>query len=402
MPDTRSGPLRDLRVLDLGHVLAGPFAATLLGDLGADVIKIEHPVRVDTIRVLGPRQGDVSLWWKVAGRNKRSVCLDLSTPAGRDLLLQLAEQADAVVENFRPGTLERWGLAPERLWEANPRLVVLRISGFGQEGSGQGRPGFGRVGEALSGAVHLTGESDGRPLHVGFSLGDATTGLMGAFGLLAAVLDARESGQGDVIDLALFESLFRMIEWQLPVADKLGRPVGRQGNRFPIGYAVGGSYRAADGRWVTISAATPAAIERVLALVGADHHANGGRPLEGDDLSSRMLEIDRCVTAWIGERGADEVVETFERHDVAVGLVYDAAMMLEDTFLRERGAIVEVEDPDLGTIRMPGVVPRLQRSAGSVRWPGPPLGRHTDEVLRELLGLEAEELDTLRGDGVIR
>jgi crotonobetainyl-CoA:carnitine CoA-transferase CaiB-like acyl-CoA transferase len=398
-----AGALSDIRVLDLGHVLAGPFAGTLLADLGADVIKVEHPQRGDTLRRLGPRSDGVPLWWKVAGRNKRSLALDLRLPAGRDVLLELAAKSDALIENFRPGTLERWGLAPDQLWEVNSRLVILRISGFGQDGSGAGRPGFGRVGEALSGAVNLTGESDGQPLHVGFSLGDATSGMMGAFGVLAALHEARRSGRGDVVDVALFESLFRMIEWQLPMAEKLGRNTSRQGNQFPIGYAVGGSYAAADGRWVTVSAATEAAIAALLRLVGGDALATDPRYADFDARSEgdHMEQIDRAIAAWIGARSPDEVLRELTEHDVAAGLVYDPSMMLADPYLRERGAIIEVEDSELGSLRMPGVVPRLKRSGGSVRWAGPRLGEHSDEILGELLGFSEQQIDALRREGVV-
>ena len=267
MAPDRSGPLSDIRVLDLGHVVAGPFAGTLLGDLGADVIKIEDPRRGDTIRTLSPRHEGVPLWWKVAGRNKRSVALDLREARGREILLRLVALADVLIENFRPGTLERWELGVDRLQEAQPKLIVLRISGFGQQSTFAERPGYGRIGEAMSGAVNLTGEPDGRPYHVGFSLGDATTGLMGALGVLAALHGRQRRDGGEVVDVALYESLFRMIEWQLPMAEKRGETIRRQGNRFPIGYAVAGSWQASDGRWLSISAATERSIQRLLGAV---------------------------------------------------------------------------------------------------------------------------------------
>ena len=397
-----SGPLTGFRVIDLGHVLAGPFAATLLGDLGADVIKVENPERGDTIRTLGPRHEGVSLWWKVGGRNKRSLTLDLRAPQAREILLRLVDVSDALVENFRPGTLERWGIGPDVLRERNPGLVVLRISGFGQ--GEPGRPGFGRVGEAMSGAVNLTGERDGRPLHVGFSLGDATTGLMGAFGVACALLARERSGRGDVIDLALFEPLFRMIEWQLPIAEKLGTVISRQGNAFPIGYAVGGSYRAADGRWVTISAATQESIATVLELVGGDEMRDDPRfaSFEARTAPGHMDAIDGAVAAWIAERDATEAVRILQAKDVAVGLVYDGGMVLEDEFFAARGAAVSVEDAELGSLRMPGVVPKFTERSGSVRWAGPRLGEHNEEILSGLLGLSREDVARLRRAGIVR
>jgi formyl-CoA transferase len=396
------GPLVGLRVLDLGHVLAGPFAATLLADLGADVIKIEDPRRGDTIRSLGPQHEGVPLWWKVAGRNKRSLTLQLRSERGRALLLRLVADTDILIENFRPGTLERWSLGPEVLWERNPRLVILRISGYGQGPEATQRPGFGRVGEAMSGAVHLTGEPDGRPLHVGFSLGDATTGLLGALGALAALRSRDQTGRGEIVDLALFEALFRMIEWQLPMAEQLGVAVHRAGNAFPIGYAVGGSYEARDGSWVTISAATEASIRAVLKIVGGSELAEDSRfaDFAARTEPGRMEEIDRRIAQWIATRGSDEAIRIFSEADVAVGLVYDAAMILRDQFFRERGAVVSVPDAELGELSMPGVVPRLTREPGTIRWAGPRLGEHNDEILRGL-GLGDDEIEELLDEGVI-
>jgi crotonobetainyl-CoA:carnitine CoA-transferase CaiB-like acyl-CoA transferase len=399
----RSGPLSDLRVLDLGHVVAGPFAGTLLGDLGADVIKIEDPRRGDTIRTLSPRQDGVPLWWKVAGRNKRSVALDLRDARGRELLLGLVALSDVLIENFRPGTLERWDLAVDRLQEAQPKLVVLRISGFGQQSTHAASPGYGRIGEAMSGAVNLTGDPDGRPYHVGFSLGDATSGLMGALGVLAALHGRDRRDGGEVVDIALFESLFRMIEWQLPMAEKRGEVIRRQGNRFPIGYAVAGSWQAADGRWLSISAATERSIQRLLLVVRGEDAEPDPRFADFETRSrpGHMELIDEAIRVWVGAQPAEAVVDAFADTDVAAGLVYDAAMMLADPFYRERGSVIEVDDAELGRMAMPGVIPKLHVQPGSVRWAGPTLGQHTDEVLGELLGLGAREIADLREHGVV-
>ncbi len=402
--DLSAGPLGDIRVLDLGHVVAGPFAGTLLGDLGADVIKIEEPTHGDTIRVLGPQFDGHPLWWKISGRNKRSVALDLRTESGREILVKLASSVDVLVENFRAGTFERWGIGPDVLLERNPGLIMLRISGYGQGPGGAGRPGYGRVGEAVSGVVNLTGESDGKPLHVGFSLGDTTTGLMGTVGVLAA-LHARElTGRGQVIDLALFESLFRMIEWQVPLAHKLGQVIRRRGNVFPIGYAVGGSFQAADGRWVTISTATAGAISRLLRVVGG---AEMERDPDFADFEARtrpgnMERIDKKIGEWVGQYTSVEAIERLEAEDIVVSLVYDATMMMEDSLIAERDDIVEFDDPDIGAIKMPGVVPKLSETPGSIRSTGARLGQHTADVLRDLLALDDEEIASLEAEGVIR
>ena len=399
------GPLGGLLVLDLGHVVAGPLAGTLLGDLGADVVKVEDPkTGGDTLRRLSPSYNDAPVWWKVSGRNKRSVAIDLRTAEGRDLVLRLADQADVMIENFRPGTLEKFGLGPDVLEQRNPRLVLLRISGFGRGPLGRDRPGFGRVGEAMSGAANLTGDPDGSPMHVGFSLGDATTGLMGAFGVLAALRARDQSGKGDVVDLALFETLFRLIEWQLPFADLLDQVVTRRGNRFPTGYAVAGSYRSLDERWVTVSAATDRGVARLLREAGGDALADDPRfaDVEARSVGDRLEEIDRAIGAWIARNNVADVLAALEGTDVAVGEVYDAGMMLEDPTFAEREAIVAIDDEEAGRpIRMPAVVPRLASQPGTVRWAGPPLGAHTDEVLGELLGLDERALADLRDSGAI-
>ena len=395
-----NGPLSGLVALELGHVVAGPLAGTLLADLGADVIKIEDPkTGGDTLRRLSPLHNDAPVWWKVSGRNKRSVAINLRGEKGRDLVLGLAEHADVLIENFRPGTLEKFGLAPDVLSERNPRLVLLRISGFGRGPLGRDRPGFGRVGEAMSGAANLTGEPDGSPMHVGFSLGDATTGLMGAFGVLAALRAREETGKGDVVDLALFETLFRLIEWQLPFADLLDQVVTRRGNRFPTGYAVAGSYRSRDGRWVTLSTATDRGVTRLLREVGGDELADDPRyaTVATRSVGDRLEQIDRALHEWVASRDAAAVIGALEGTDVAVGEVYDAAMMLDDPTFAEREAIVAVEDEQAGEpIRMPGVIPKLAAQPGKVRWAGPPLGAHTDEVLGGLLGLGNDALAELR------
>jgi formyl-CoA transferase len=403
MTPERSGPLSDIRVLDLGHVVAGPFAGTLLGDLGADVIKIEDPRRGDTIRTLSPQHDGVPLWWKVAGRNKRSVALDLREADGREILLKLVALSDVLIENFRPGTLERWGLSVETLQAARPNLIVLRISGFGQQSVFAERPGYGRIGEAMSGAVNLTGEPDGRPYHVGFSLGDATTGLMGALGVLAALHGRQRREGGEVVDVALFESLFRMIEWQLPMAEKRGETIHRQGNRFPIGYAIAGSWQASDGRWLSISAATERSIQRLLRAVRGEDAPPDPRfaDFEARSRPGHMELIDELIGAWVGSLSAEAVIETFADSDVAVGLVYDAEMMLADPFYRERGSVIEIEDAELGTMSMPGVIPKLHEQPGTVRWAGPKLGQHTDEVLSEVLGYDDVEIGELRRQGVV-
>jgi len=398
-----SAALDDLRVIDVGHVLAGPFAATLLGDLGADVIKVEPP-EGDGLRRLGPRKDDHPLWWAVAGRNKRCITLDLRTPEGQELLVRLAGGADVLVENFRPGTMERWNIGWEHLHAENPRLIMLRISGYGQQSAASNpKPMFGRPSEALSGALHLSGFPDQPPNHIGFSVGDTTTALMGAYGVMAALHDRERTGEGQVVDLALFETLFRMIEWHIPTYDQLGIVTERAGNRFPLGLMVGNVYQSADGKWLSMSAAAETVIRRMLLLVGGDALADDPRfaTPESRNVPESMQALLDAVGEWIAARSAQEVLDAFEEAGAVIAMAHDAADIVDSPAYKDRDAIVTVDDPHLGPVKMPNAVPRLSASPGSVRWTGPDIGAHNEEIYRGMLGLSADELARLRDSGVI-
>jgi formyl-CoA transferase len=395
--------LSGLRVIDLGHALAGPFAATLLADHGADVLKIEHPQQGDPMRRLGPRKNGVPLWWKAAGRNKRSVTLDFSTPRGREILLRFVEQSDVLVENFRPGTLERRGLGWEDLRSVNPRLVMLRISGFGQHGPHAARPGFGRTAEAMSGAAELTGYPDGPPIHVGYSLADTLTGLMGAFGIMLALHARQRSGEGDCIDLALYEPLFRLIDWQAIVYDQLGIAGTRAGNAFPIvleGVAAGVA-KTTDGVWLSYSAATDSVLERLVALMISEGVLPPDSYSSSEERRRHANAIQEHVSAWIGTKTTSEVERLFEESHAVIGRVYGIADMFDDPAFRIRRNLVAVDDEELGRVTMHGVVPELTGREAEVRWTGARLGAHTNEVLVELGGVRPDELASLREEGVI-
>jgi crotonobetainyl-CoA:carnitine CoA-transferase CaiB-like acyl-CoA transferase len=397
------GPLAGLRVLDIGHALAGPFAATLLGDFGAEVIKVERPGEGDAMRRLGPRKGGVALWWKAAARNKRSITLDFTKPLGRDILIELARRSDVLVENFRPGTLERHDLGWETLHELNPRLVMLRISGFGQTGPRSSQPGFGRIAEAMSGSAQLTGEPDGPPTHVGYSLADTATGLTGAFGAVVALLGRVRTGEGACIDLALYESLFRLIDWQVIAYDQLGSVPTRAGNAFPAlleGVAAGVA-RSADGVWISYSAATDSVLARLIDLVAGEGALEDPRFADAEDRRLHVREVEAAAATWIAERSAAEVEEDFAAAQAVAGRVYDAEAIFEDPSYRERGDLVEVADEELGTVTMHGVVPHIGGQPERVHSTGPALGRDTCAVLGELLGLDSEEVERLREEGVV-
>jgi formyl-CoA transferase len=331
------------------------------------------------------------------------VTLDFTKPRGRELLLALVAESDVVVENFRPGTLERRGLGWDDLRRVNPRLVMLRISGFGQTGPDSARPGFGRTAEAMSGAPELTGFPDGPPIHVGYSLADTLAGLMGAFGVLLALYGRDRTESGDCIDLALYEPLFRLIDWQVVVYDQLGVVPKRAGNEFPTvleGVAAGVA-QTADGKWMSYSAATDSVLERLVHLVLGNEAENDQRFSTVEARRVHAPAVQAAVSSWIRTRPASEVEQAFKESEAVIGEVFTVERIWNDDGYRSRGNIVTVADGDAGQISMHGVIPHMVHRPGRVRWSGPALGEHTDEVLIELAGVDAEELPELRERGVI-
>ncbi|MCU1480501.1 MAG: hypothetical protein JWQ19_1287 [Subtercola sp.] len=388
------GPLTGMRVVELGHALAAPFAGSLLGDFGADIIKIEQPGHGDSLRAMGPQLDSSSVWWSVTGRNKRSVCIDFKKPRGLELVRALLEDADVLVENFRPGVLDRAGLGWEELHAAYPQLIMLSISGYGRGGPYSDRPGFGKIAEAFSGATHLTGEAEQPPTHPGYSLGDATTGLMGAFGIMVAMHERARSGIGQSIDLALYETLFRMIEWQIPLNELQGWEVHRTGTQFPFNEAFLTDICAtSDGYNIVISAATTKSLASIRSLL-----------LEHDlitDTAATVLDMAPHLRAWVKTLPRDEAMRVLRHYDVVVGPVHGAADMTSDPHLAARGNIVTAADSNGRSIPMPNVVPMLQGTPGEVRWAGPNLGEHSGEVMSELLGLDEAQIAQLVAEGVI-
>ncbi len=393
------GPLHGLRVLDLATIFAAPLIATVLGDFGADVIKIEHP-RGDPLRGHGHRKGEVPLWWKVVGRNKRTVTLNLGHPRGQELLRRLAATADVLIENFRPGTLERWGLAPDQLHAQNPRLVIVRTTGFGQTGPYAARPAFGTLIESMSGFAHVTGAPDGPPTLPPFGLADGIAGLAGV-GAVMLALYHRDAlgGAGQVIDLAILEPILTVLGSQPTVYDQLGIVQQRTGNRS-VNNAPRNTYQTRDGRWVAISTSAQSIAERVVRLVGRPEFAEEPWFATGAGRAEHADELDAAVAAWIGARNRDDVLAAFAAADAAIAPVYDVVDLLNDPQVRARGTIVDVPDEDLGHVKMQNVMFRLLETPGRIRWPGRRLGQDNHAVYGEL-GLDEADLEELRQQGVI-
>ncbi|MER5868437.1 CoA transferase [Streptomyces sp. NPDC002044] len=390
MPQTRVLPLADITVIDIATLLAGPFAAALLGDYGAEVIKIEHPSG-DPLRRFGHAYEDVPLLWKVANRNKKSVVLDLKDPAGREHFLRLAARADVVIENFRPGTLERWGIGPEVLEQVNPRLVLTRVTGFGQDGPYASRPGFGTLAEAMSGLAAMSGDRDGPPLLPPFPLADAFTGVQAAYATMIALHDRGRTGRGQVADVAITESMIGALGAQLPVFDKLGIKPERVGN-LSHSNAPRNVYRCADDRWVAVSAPAQSVAERVMRLVGRPDLTEEPWFSSGAGRVAHRDVVDDAVSRWIGARVRDQVISEFEAVEAAVAPIYEVDDVLKDPHFQAREVVVDVPDDELGSVLMQNVPFRLSATPGSVRWAGPRLGEHTDEVLGSL-GPEPAETD---------
>ena len=396
------GPLSGLTVIDCSTILAGPLTCQILGDFGAEVIKVEHPMKPDGMRGHGPAVDGHGIWWKEVARNKRTVAIDLSKPAGAELLIDLVRGADVLVENFRPGTLERWGLGWDVLSEANPGLILLRVTGFGQDGPYAGRPAFGTLVEAMSGFAHLTGQPDGPPTLPAFGLADSIAGISGASAVSMALYhrDAR-GGAGQVIDLSLLEPIMMAVGPGPTVYDRTGEVGKRTGNRSQNN-APRNLYRTADDHWVAVSTSADAIARRVMELVGRPELADEPWFATGTGRAAHVELLDSVVGGWIGERDRDEVMRRFEEAGAAVAPVYSAADVVADPQVAARGMLTPVEDPDLGGLLQHNVLYRMSSTPGSIRSTGRGHGADTDSVLSERLSLGADRLAELRDSDVIR
>ncbi|WP_368396802.1 CaiB/BaiF CoA transferase family protein [Streptomyces sclerotialus] len=394
------GQLCGLKVVEFAHVVAGPLAGSLLADQGADVVHVEPPGAGDAARAMGPRKDGHPLWFKVAGRNKRSVTLDLHHEAGRDVARRLVAWADVVIVTLRSSRLRTWGLDWESVHRINPKAVLLQISGFGATSSQADAPGFGKVGEARSGVVHLTGFPESPPVHTGFSHGDAVTGLMGAYAVLAALhrRDRDPGFDGEWIDLALFEPLFRLVEWQVIVHDQLGSVPERSGNQLAVApAAVINTYRSRDDEWITVTSATLRSVRNIARLLGLDEarFATAAQQYAG------RAELDDGLRAWVAERTAAECLAEFTRREVVASRVLSVADIAEDPVYAEREDIVTVDDADLGPVRMQAVLPHFRQRPGRVWRTGPALGEDNHLVYRDWLGLDEDALTELEKSHVV-
>lgn len=393
-------PLEGLKVIDAATLFAGPIVASLMADYGATVVKVEHP-RGDSLRSLGWQKQGKSLWWLLAARNKRCVTLDLSRAPGKELLLALIEDADVFIENFRPGTLERWGIGPEELHRVNPGLVIVRTTGFGQDGPYSGLPGFGTLAEAISGFAQLNGWPDRPPALPPFALADGVAALTGTFATMFALWwrERGGEGRGQVIDLSIYEPLFWLLGPQATVYDQLGVVNQRNGNRTAFS-APRNAYLTADGRWLALSGTSQSIAERVMRIIGRPDLIEQPWFADHDGRLEHVEELDRLIGEWIGERDADEVLAAFAAQHAAIAPIYSIEDILRDPQYRARETITTVEDPDLGAVRMQSVIPRLSETPGSIDHPGPGLGEHNEEIYGEL-GVDPARRAELEADGVI-
>ncbi|HEX3792490.1 MAG TPA: CoA transferase [Pseudonocardiaceae bacterium] len=393
-------PLDDIRVLDCSTLFAGPLAAMVLGDFGADVVKIEHPRRPDPSRSHGRSKDGLGLWWKMLGRNKRTVSLDLSVAEGAAVLLRLAARSDVLIENFRPGTLERWGLSPEQLSAVNPGLIIARVTGFGQFGPMSRQPGFGTLAESMSGFAAITGEPDGPPTLPPFGLADGVTALTCVGSVLTALHQRGRTGRGQVVDLAIIEPLVTLLGPQPSVYDQLGEKQPRTGNRS-VNNAPRNTYRTLDGRWLAVSTSAQSIAERVMRLVGHPEVIAEPWFASGETRVEHAEELDGYLADWIGGRSSAEVTKAFGEAQAAVAPVYDIEDVFADPQYAALDTITTVQDADFGPLRMQNVLYRLSETPGSIRFTGRPHSADTDEVLRAVAGLRDDEVSALRAQGVV-
>jgi formyl-CoA transferase len=393
-------PLEGLRVIELGQLIAGPFAAKMLGEFGAQVVKIEPPGTGDPLRKWRLLHEGTSVWWAVQSRNKQSVSLDLRTLEGQEVIRTLVKESDVLIENFRPGTMEAWNLGWEVLHEINPRLVMLRVSGYGQTGPYRDRPGFGVVGEAMGGLRHLSGESGRTPVRAGVSIGDSLSALHGVIGVLLALRHRDQNGgQGQVIDVALYESVFNMMESLLPEYSVFGAVRQAAGSSLP-GIAPTNAYQCADGKYALIAGNGDGIFRRLMEVIGRRDLRDDPELAQNDGRVKQVERLDVAIGTWARERTLDDVLDQLNEAKIPAGKIYDIADIAADPHYRARGMILDAQLPDGTPVQVPGVVPKLSATPGEVLHAAPALGEHTDTVLASI-GIDSNTRSAWRERGII-
>ena len=393
-----AGPLAGIKVVELGTLIAGPYCARLLAEFGADVVKVETPGEGDPLRKWRKLHEGNSLWWYAQARNKKSVAVNLKDPEGQEVVRRLAREADILVENFRPGALEKWGLGYEGLARDNPRLIMVRLSGFGQTGPNKDRPGFGAIGESMGGMRYITGYPDRAPVRVGISIGDSLAAMFGVIGALMAMHHRTQSGRGQVVDVALYEAVFAMMESMLPEYGMGGFVRERSGAALP-GIVPSNTYPCRDGKYVVIGANADSIFKRMMRAIGRPDLADDPALASNDGRVRRTEELDRVIGEWTARHGLDEVLDVLERAEVPSGRIYSIADIAADLHYQARG-MIERHRLGNGELLLPGMVPKLSETPGATRWIGPRLGEHTDQVL-DALGYDAQQIAALRAKGVV-
>ena len=391
-------PLANLKVIEMGQLIAGPFAAKTLADFGADVIKIEPPKVGDALRKWRLLKDGTSVWWQVQSRNKRSLSLDLKQTEAQEIVRTLIAEADVLIENFRPGTLEGWGLDPEKLLELNPKLIVLRISGYGQTGPYRDKPGFGVVAEAMGGLRHLTAEPGRVPVRVGVSIGDTLASLHGVIGILLALQERHQSGQGQVIDIALYEAVFNCMESLLPEYSAFGEVRQAGGSALP-GIAPSNAYLCADGGYVLVAGNGDSIFKRLMNMIGRADLANDPALENNDGRVARVVELDQAIGMWAKTRTTDQALELLDSVAVPAGKIYTVADIAKDPHYRARGNIQNIQMRDGTPLDVPGVIPKLSRTPGSIKTLAPDIGQNTDEILKGI-GLSDQQVASLKERGI--
>ena len=396
-----SGPLQGIRVVEIGTLIAAPFAARLLAKFGAEVIKIEAPETGDPLRKWRKLHEGTSLWWYLQSRNKKSICVNLKSQEGADVVKRLAADADVVIENLRPGALEKLGLGWDVLHAINPKLTMVRISGYGQTGPYRDRPGFGAIGEAMGGIRYTTGDVDGAPARVGVSLGDSLASLHGVIGALMSLLRVK-TGQGDgqVVDVSLVESVFNLMESLVPEYDLLGHVRERSGGALP-GIAPSNTYRTEDGGFVVIAGNSDPIFKRLMQVIGRADLADDPALARNDGRVAQSAMLDAAITAWTSHQSIDDVLAALERAEVPSGRIYSVADIVADPHYQAREMLLKADLPGGASVKMPGIVPKLSETPGEVHWQGPTLGEHTSSVLADL-GYEQSEIERLRREGAVQ